>query len=115
AVFSGGLVRVGDSDAPRCDLFQTQQPTATMARSRLCRGVELHRRLSQPAQRLVENTRLSTLEKCRMLHGLDIQISLGELGPLGVDMLTVGIGGEQRRCEALGAAGQSTHLLDELW
>src|SRR5882672_5701540 len=86
-----------------------------MVRDCCCRGAKLHGGLSQAAQRLVENARLSALEIRRVLHGLDIEISLDELGPLGGDALVGGIGIEQRRCEAIGAASQSAHELDEPW
>jgi hypothetical protein len=49
-----------------------------------------------------------------MLHGLDIQISLGELGPHGCDVFMVDIGVEQECCEAIGAASHSAHQVDEL-
>src|SRR6266568_5832196 len=50
-----------------------------------------------------------------MLHGLDVEINLGKLDPLGCDTLAVGIGIEQDGCEAIGAASQSAHELDEPW
>src|SRR5258705_215983 len=78
--------------------------TATMDRCCFCRSAELHRGLGQSTQWLLENTRLGALEIRRTLHGLDVEISLGELGPLGGDTLAVGIGVEQDRCEAVGAA-----------
>jgi len=106
---------MGDPDAGRCDFFRMRQRTGTMARRCLCRGTKLHRGLGQPAQRLVENTRLRTLEICRMLHGLDVEISLGEPGPLGGEALAVGIGLEQDRREAVDAASQIAHELDQLW
>src|ERR1700704_5129748 len=85
-----------------------------MARDCCCRGAKLHGGLGQAAQRLVENARLSALEIRRVLHGLNIEINLGELGPLGGDTLAVGIGIEQECCKAIGAASQSTYELDEL-
>src|SRR6202040_2202231 len=86
-----------------------------MARGCFGHGAKLHRRLGQPAQRLIENTRLGTLEIRRTLHCLDVKISLGELGPLGNDTLAVGTRVEQDRCEALGATSESAHKLNELW
>src|SRR6266496_4312261 len=50
-----------------------------------------------------------------MLHGLDVEINLGKLDPLGCDTLAVGIGIEQDGCEAVGAASQTTYELDEPW
>jgi hypothetical protein len=86
-----------------------------MARGCFCHSAKLYRGLGHPAQRLVENTRLGALEIRRTLHGLDVEISLGELGPFGSDTLAVGSGVEQDRCEAVGAASQSAHELDQLW
>src|SRR6266581_1761497 len=86
-----------------------------MARDCCCRGAKLHCGLGQAAQRLVENTCLSALEIRRGLHCLDVEISLDEFGPLGGDALVSGIWIEQRRCEAIGAASQSAHELDEPW
>jgi hypothetical protein len=86
-----------------------------MGRRRFCHGAKLHRRLGQSAQRLVQNARLVALEIRRRLHGLDVEIRLGQFGPLGGDALAIGIGVEQDRCEAIGAASPGTHELDELW
>ena len=58
-----------------------------MARSCFRYGAKLHRGLGQSTQWLLENTRLGALEIRRMLHVLDVEISLGELGPLGGDTL----------------------------
>src|SRR5439155_12455041 len=80
-----------------------------------CRDAKLQRGLHQPAQRLVANPRVGALEIRRTLHGLGIEISLGEPGPLGSDALAVGIGVEQDGCEAVGAPSESAHELDELW
>ncbi len=106
---------MGHPHAERRDFFRMRQRTATMARGCFRHGAKLHRGLGQSAQWLVENTRLGALEIRRMLHGLDVEISLGELGPLGGDTLAVGIGIEQDGCEAVGAASQSTYELDEPW
>src|SRR5260370_16370285 len=86
-----------------------------MARRCFRYAAKLHRGLGQPARRLVENTRLGALEIRRTLHSLDLEISLGELGPFGNDTLAVSSGGEQDRCEAVGPSSQSAHALDELW
>ena len=86
-----------------------------MARSCLRHVAKVHRGPGQPAHRLVENTRLQALEIRRMLHGLDIEISLGELGPRGGDAFAVDIWVEQECCEAIGAASHSAHQVDELW
>jgi hypothetical protein len=115
SVSSEGFVGRGDPDARRCGFFWMRQRTGTMARRSLCRCAELHRGLGQPAQRLIENARLGALEISRLLHRLNVEIGLGELGPLGVEALAVGIGLKQDRREAVGAASQSAHKLDELW
>ena len=91
------------SSAKRCS-FRTRRRNTTMTRRRFCRRAKLHRGLGQPAQRLIENTRLSALEIRRLLHCLDVEISLGELRPLGGDMLGVRMGVEKEGCEALRAA-----------
>ena len=66
-----------------------------MALGRFCRAIKLHRSLHQPAQWLIEDTRLGALEIRRMLHGLDLEISFDELPALGGDTFAVGIGFEQ--------------------
>src|SRR5712672_31211 len=91
------------------------QRTAPMARGCFRRGAKLHRGLGQPAQRLVEHTRLGALEIRRTLHGLDVEISLGKLGTLGGDAHAIGMGVEQHRCEAIGAVSQSGTELEPLW
>jgi hypothetical protein len=86
-----------------------------MARCRFCHGAELHRRLGQPAQRLIENTRLGALEIRRTLHCLHVEISVGELAAFGGDSLGVGIGVEKNFNETIGASSESPHELNELW
>src|SRR5262245_46889951 len=110
-----GLVRMGDPVVERCVSVHAWRRIDTMARGCFCHGAKLHRGLGQPAQRLVENTLLAALEIRRTLPGLDVEISLGELGPFGSDPLAVGIGIEQDRCEAVGAASESAHGLVQLW
>ena len=115
AVFGRRFVRVGGRIVARWAFFRVRQRRDAITRGCFCRDAKLQCGLGQPAQRLVENTRVGALEIRRTLHGLDVEISLGELGPFGSNTLAVGIGVEQDGCEAVGAAGQSAHELDQLW
>src|SRR2546429_3291040 len=104
---------MGDPVAGRCVFFRVWQRTETMTRGCFCRDAKLQRALHQPAQGLVANPRVGALEIRRTLHGLGIEISFGEPGPLGSDALAVGIGVEQDGCEAVGAPSQSAPEVDE--